>query len=227
MPDYVRRMRHEDVDQVLEIDREAFPTEWPAPNFKRELDNRLAHYIVACRAEGLTEDTQEPDPPGRGLAGLTSWARKVFGGNVPPDRDPPTRDGEVITGFAGFWVMADEAHITSIATREAHQRQGIGELMLQSVVDLAATMKARIVTLEVRVSNAVAQRLYTRYGFSQVGLRRGYYTDNREDAMVMSTDSISSAAFQAHVRELKKTYQAKRATDRHRPAHWSLTQQDR
>ena len=227
MPDYVRRMRHEDVDQVLEIDREAFPTEWPAPNFKRELDNRLAHYIVACRTEGLTEDTQEPDPPERGLAGLTSWVRKLFGGNAPPDREPLAGGGEVITGFAGFWVLVDEAHITSIATREAHQRQGIGELMLQSIIDLAATMKARIVTLEVRVSNAVAQRLYTKYGFSQAGLRRGYYTDNREDAIVMSTDSIRSGAFQAHVRELKKTYQARWGTNRHRPAHRSLTQPDR
>ncbi len=219
MPDYVRRMRRKDVDQVIEIDREAFPTEWPTPNFRRELDNRLAHYIVACRADELIEETQEPDPPERGFTGLISRVRKLFGRNELPHHDPSARDNETITGFAGFWVMADEAHITSIATRKADRRQGIAELMLQSVVDLAATMKARIVTLEVRVSNTVAQRLYTKYGFSQVGLRQGYYTDNREDAMVMSTDSIGSAAFQAQVRQLEKVYQARWGIDRHRLVH--------
>jgi len=216
MPDYVRRMRLDDADLVLEIDREAFPTEWPAPNFKRELDNRLAHYVVACRAESISGETAQPDPPAKGLTGLTSWVRKLFGGDASPDRSPPPVDNEVITGFAGFWVMADEAHITSIATRESHRRQGIGELMLQSVIHLAAGMKARIVTLEVRVSNTSAQRLYTKYGFSQVGLRKAYYTDNREDAMVMSTDSINSAAFRAQVRELRNSYHERWGTDRHR-----------
>ena len=76
-----------------------------------------------------------------------------------------------------------------------------------------------MVTLEVRVSNIVAQSLYARYGFNQVGLRRGYYTDNREDAFVMTTDSIHSAAFRAHVRELKKTNQAKWGTDRYQLVH--------
>jgi ribosomal-protein-alanine N-acetyltransferase len=179
---------------------------------------------VACRTEAgnipeLVEEIRKPDPPEKGFAGLISRVRKLFGNNRLPDKEPSARDDEVITGFAGFWVMVDEAHITSIATREAYQRQGIGELMLQSIIDLATGRKARIVTLEVRVSNTVAQGLYTRYGFSQVDLRRGYYTDNREDAIVMSTDSISSAAFRAHVRELKKTYQAKWGTDRYQLAH--------
>jgi ribosomal-protein-alanine N-acetyltransferase len=224
LPDYVRRMCREDADRVLKIDREAFPTEWPPTNFGRELDNRLAYYIVACRVEAgsipaLIKETRKPDPPERGFVGLISRVRKLFGNNGLPDEEPSARDDEDITGFAGFWVMVDEAHITSIATREAYRRQGIGELMLQSIIDLAAVKKARIVTLEVRVSNTVAQSLYTRYGFSQVGLRRGYYTDNREDAIVMSTDSIHSAAFRAHVRELKRTYHAKWGTDRYQLAH--------
>jgi len=223
VPDYVRRMRREDVERVLEIDREAFPTEWPPPNFERELDNRLACYIVACRTEAgnipeLVEVIRKSDLPEKGFAGLISRVRRLFGNNRQPDKEPSVRGDEVITGFAGFWVMVDEAHITSIATRKAYRRQGIGELMLQSVIDLAAGRKARIVTLEVRVSNTVAQDLYTRYNFNQVGLRRGYYADNREDAFVMSTDSIHSAAFRAHIRELKQTYQAKWGTDRYQLA---------
>lgn len=219
MPDYVRRMRREDADQVLEIDREAFPTEWPPPNFRRELDNRLAHYIVACRAEELVEEIPAPDPPRKGLAGIVTRAKELFASSGPPETERSARDEEFITGFAGFWAMADEAHITSIATRTVYQRQGIGELLLLSIIDLAARLKARMVTLEVRVSNTVAQRLYTKYGFSQVGVRRAYYSDNREDAVVMSTDNINSAAFQAHIRELKQAYQTRWGTDHHQLRH--------
>jgi len=215
VPDYVRRMVREDANRVLEIDREAFPTEWPAPNFKREMENRLAHYIVACRTDKLAEESPEADPPEKGFAGLVSRLRRLFSGNQLPQATHAPQCDEVITGFAGFWVMADEAHITSIATRAVFQRQGIGELLLQSVIDLAAKLKARVVTLEVRVSNTVAQDLYAKYGFSQVGLRRGYYTDNREDALVMSTDNIDSAAFQARMRELKHAYQARWGAERY------------
>jgi len=209
MPDYVRLMRREDIDQVSKIDREAFATEWPPPNFKRELDNRLAHYIVACNASELVEEAGETDPAERGLTRLLSVVRRLFGQDRLPDNRRSARGNECITGFAGFWVMADEAHITSIATREAFRRRGIGELLLQSIIDQATRLKARIITLEVRVSNTVAQALYTKYGFSQVGVRRAYYSDNLEDAIVMSTDHIASPSYQAHLKELKKAYATK------------------
>lgn len=75
-----------------------------------------------------------------------------------------------------------------------------------AAIDLAAELKARIVTLEVRISNIGAQNLYTKYGFTQVGIRRGYYIDNREDAIVMSTDDINLAPFQANLQQLKQAY---------------------
>ncbi len=215
MPEYVRRMRREDIDEVLEIDREGFPTEWPPPNFKRELENRMAHYIVACSAETLVSDADRPLPRETGLTRLTSGLRSVFGQLRPTEKERSAQGSEQITGFAGFWAMVDEAHITTIATRESFRRQGIGELLLQSVIDLAHRLKARTVTLEVRVSNSEAQALYTKYGFAEVGLRRGYYTDNREDAILMSTDAIGSAAFQAHLREVRKAYTARWGNDRY------------
>jgi ribosomal-protein-alanine N-acetyltransferase len=109
-------------------------------------------------------------------------------------------------GFAGFWIMTDEAHIISIATREIHRRQGIGELLLISVIDLAAELKARIITLEVRASNTTAQSLYHKYGFIQVGLRRGYYIDNHEDGILMLSEDINSAPFQEHLQQLKQAH---------------------
>ena len=214
MPDYVRLLRREDIDQVIEIDREAFPTDWPPPNFKRELENRLAHYIVACNAEEMPDEPQEIAPQ-NGLKSLISRLRRLLIGDQSAGSERPTNSSESIMGFAGFWTMADEVHITTIATREALRRQGIGELLLQSIIHMANQHAARIITLEVRVSNTVARQLYTKYGFNQVGLRRSYYTDNREDAVIMSTDHIASPSFQAQLQELKKAYTEKWGADRY------------
>lgn len=215
MPDYVRPMRHEDIRRVLEIDREAFPTEWPPPNLKRELENRMAHYIVACRADELIDPGQHTTPAEAGRAGLGRWLRSLFGRGPRPAGSLQAKGNECITGFAGFWVMADEAHITSIASGERYRGQGIGELLLQSLIEDSVRLHARIVTLEVRVSNTAAQRLYTKYGFSQVGLRRGYYTDNREDAIIMSTQHLTSAGYGELLGRLKARYREKWGPERY------------
>jgi ribosomal-protein-alanine N-acetyltransferase len=205
---YVRMMCQEDVDQVTEIDREAFPTQWPSSNYKRELRNRLAHYIVACDGDRLAEQpetgTRRDKSPG-----LLARLKKMFGGGSPSGDGQPPPDEHCIVGFVGLWIMADEAHITSIAVRESRRREGIGELLMVSAIDIARELKANIVTLEARVSNTGAHQLYSRYGFNKVGIRKGYYTDNREDAVVMSTDSITSPAYRMQLRELKKALSKK------------------
>ncbi len=206
---YVRLMHREDVAQVTEIDREAFPTLSPPVNYGRELENRLAHYIVACDEgerveESEVEATLEKDPPG-----LVSRVRHLFNHNRFFGYELPKSGKQYITSFAGFWIMAGEAHITSIAVRELHRRQGIGELLLISVINLAAELNARIITLEVRTSNTIAQGLYYKYDFTQAGLRRNYYVDNKEDAVIMSTENITSAPFQAHLQRLKQAHSRK------------------
>jgi ribosomal-protein-alanine N-acetyltransferase len=202
---YARYMCKEDVPQVNEVDREAFPTQWPLPDYRRELHNPLARLIVACddsqKAEAPEVETTLEDASGL-MSRLRYWWRQngFF-------REKPAQSSERgIIGFASMWVMADEAHITNIAVRRSYQRQGIGEMLLMSIIDLAAQLKANIVTLEVRVSNFTAQNLYRKYGFEQVGLRCGYYTDNREDALLMSTGNITSAPFQAQLQQLKRNH---------------------
>ncbi len=172
MPYYVRLMRKEDIPQVARIDREAFSSQWPPPDYRHELRNRIAHYIVICNEDKKAEQPEMKAPPEKESTGLAARFRRLlsrrFFSNEPP---PPSR--EYITGFTGFWVVAEEAHITTIAVRETYRRQGLGELLLISLIDLATEMKANIVTLEVRASNTIARRLYTKYGFTQVGKRRG------------------------------------------------------
>ena len=206
---YVRLMRREDIAQVTEIDREAFPTLWPPVNYERELENRLAHYIIACDEEERVEESEveaslEKDPPG-----LASRVRHLFNYNRFFSHELPKSGKQYITGFAGFWIMAGEAHITNIAVRELHRRQGIGELLLIFAIDLAAKLNAHIITLEVRASNTAAQSLYYKYGFNQAGLRHSYYIDNKEDAVIMSTENITSVPFQARLQRLKQAHSRK------------------
>ncbi len=195
---YVRLMRLEDVSQVNEIDMEAFPAMMPPPNYQRELGTRLAHYIVAY------EDGPNPArvvAPGESH-GLSRLKTLLHHEGTPASETIPDH----IIGFAGFWIMADEAHVTNIAVRESYRRRGIGEQMFIALIDLALEFKARFLLLEVRMSNTPAQQLYQKYGFKEIGVRRGYYTDDKEDALVMSTGDITTEAFQQATNQLLKAH---------------------
>jgi len=198
-------MRNEDIAQVTEIDREASSTQWP-PNYQHELRNQLAHYIVACDDEKIVKLPEVRTSSEKSLIGLASRLKRLFSRKPFSSHELSSPTGHYVVGFVGFWVMADEAHIVNITVREAYRRQGLGELLLIPVIDLARELKTSIVTLEVRASNTGAQNLYVKYGFTQVGVRRGYYTDNREDGLVMSIQDITLATFQAHLQQLKQNH---------------------
>ena len=100
------------------------------------------------------------------------------------------RHGARIVGFAGVWLMVDEAHITTFAVRKTWRRQGVGERLLIALLALAEARGAREATLEVRPSNHPARRLYEKYGFAPVGVRPRYYSDDNEDALIMTTDRL-------------------------------------
>ena len=206
---YVRMMRREDIAQIAEIDREAFPTQWPPANYRRELENRLAHYIVACDKSKKVEEAEFNAVPEASFTGLATKLRRFFNYNRFLGNEVHSSTKEYIVGFAGIWIMADEAHITNIAMRESYRRLGVGELLLISIVDLATELNAQFITLEVRTTNTAAQSLYRKYGFTHVGLRRGYYTDNGEDAILMTTENIISAPYQAQLQQLKQAHSRK------------------
>ena len=94
--------------------------------------------------------------------------------------------GRVIA-FAGMWLMVDEAHVTTFAVAPAWRRRHIGERLILALLDLAIGRGAREATLEVRLSNLPARRLYEKYGFRPVGIRPRYYSDDNEDALIMTT----------------------------------------
>lgn len=112
--------------------------------------------------------------------------------------------GSQIVGYAGMWIIMDEAHITTLGVARDWRHQKIGEQLLIGLIEEAITRRARRATLEVRQSNAVAQGLYRKYDFAPAAIRRGYYTDNHEDAVVMWIDNMQTASFTAKFRKLKR-----------------------
>ena len=152
-------MHKEDLRQVAEIDREAFPTPWPQTDYEHELRNPLAHYIVACDKWKTIEEPQAKPSSEKGFFRLGAMMRRLFLGEHSVSSHLPSLVKDYVTSFAGFWIMADEAHITNIAVRQLYRRQGIGELLLIATIDRAIELNARIITLEVRASNMAAQGL--------------------------------------------------------------------
>ena len=110
--------------------------------------------------------------------------------------------GQVV-GYGGMWVMVDEAHITTFAVDPDWRRQGIGERLLLALLDLATGRNAREATLEVRLSNLPARRLYEKYGFRPVGLRPRYYSDDNEDALIMTTEPLAAPQMQQRIDRLR------------------------
>lgn len=197
----VRPMAQADVRQVAEIEKQAFPTLFPPTPFRRELAKRNASYLVASEDSVESSrpalDTVQSDVRGR-VASLARLAGSLLGGG--PEAE------EAIVGFIGLWYMVDEAHVVSVGVGTDYRGCGIGELLLMSAIEQAVARRAAVVTLEVRPSNSTAIKLYGKYGFTEQGLRKAYYSDNREDALIMTTTPIQGYAYRERLDGLAEAY---------------------
>ena len=207
----LRRMRPEDRNEVKEIEREAFAPLGVGTPFKREMNNRYARYLVAYFPEP-PEPRVQSEPPvledSSESADVSIWSRMLKNVQALVKHDERTSTGKEsdIAGYLGVWFQGNEAHITEIAVRDTLRGQGIGELLLIGSLRAALEYGSSVVTLEVRVSNFVAHRLYEKYGFKSAGVRKGYYADNREDAVIMTTSPIHSETYRELFRELQEKY---------------------
>lgn len=163
----IEPMRHADVREVMRIEREAFPTQWPADAFYNEVDtNKLARYFVG-RYRGR------------------------------------------IVAYGGIWTILEDSHITTIAVEDRHRRRGFGETMLLRLIDEAVACGSSWMTLEVRTGNSVAQCLYKKFGFTTVTERKGYYSDNNEDALVMWAGNLKSELYRNRLAFLREAIAAR------------------
>ena len=210
MPYSVRQLRLMDIKKAQELERAIFPTLWPKTPFKKDLKNKMAKYLVAYADENNNDKNQipisnEPDKSQITIfnriwqhLGIISYLRNV---------DGTISYRQKIVGLVGTWYRTNEAHITTIGVLAKYRKKGIGELLLIGCIEQALANKSRVVTLEARVSNKEAQGLYKKYGFQNVGLRKRYYSDNNEDALIMTTTPINGMTYQSKFHNLIENHE--------------------
>jgi [ribosomal protein S18]-alanine N-acetyltransferase len=189
----VEPMTVRDIPAIMAIEVTAFSAPWSERAYDYELRyNEMAHYFVV-RPQSRTSAGNVTLPP-------QSLRERIFGGHGNGASDAPVTP---IVGYGGFWLMVDEGHISTIATHPDWRRQGVGELLLVAMIESAAEVGAQEVTLEVRVSNIGAQALYKKYAFEIAGTRKHYYSDNGEDAYIMTTPRITRAEYRRKMQDLQ------------------------
>jgi ribosomal-protein-alanine N-acetyltransferase len=116
------------------------------------------------------------------------------------------RVGRDTVAYGGMWLMVDEAHITTFAVLPEWRRRGIGGRLMIGLMDVALDLRARVMTLEVRLSNRPARDLYAHFGFKPVGVRPRYYSDNGEDALIMTTDVLHEPLMRRRLDDMRERY---------------------
>jgi ribosomal-protein-alanine N-acetyltransferase len=151
------------------------------------------------------------------LSFTTTWPMNAFANEIRDNKLAHyfvgRLDGKTVA-YGGIWVILEDSHVTTIAVNPDQRGLKLGEEMLLRLLDEAIVQGASWITLEVRASNDVAQRLYRKYGFTVVSTRRGYYSDNGEDALVMWAGNLRGELYAARLRVLRAALDAEM---RHRP----------
>jgi len=183
----IRKMKNEDISQVSLIESDAFPQLFPPTSFRKELQREISTILVAI-SNSNTGEKKESSPHSKPIKSPVSYRSGNTGWKPGMD---------FLTGYIFLWdTTFEESHVMSIGTRRSHRRKGIGELLLHSALINLIEKGVRSLTLEVRVSNVPAISLYKKYGMTTQGLRKSYYTDNHEDAKIMTAVDIQSPDYQ-------------------------------
>jgi ribosomal-protein-alanine N-acetyltransferase len=181
-PIQIAPMRLEDIQRVVEIDQLSFPLPWSSATYRYELAQNLNSHFFVALADG---NGGPASGPGAGSAGPLGWLNPANWFRPPPAPLDPERP---VIGYAGFWFVLDEAHISTIAVHPDWRGRHVGERLLVAMLERALDLNAVTATLEVRVTNERAQNLYRKYAFDVVGRRKRYYRDNGEDALLMTAE---------------------------------------
>lgn len=179
----IERMTLDDIPEVVAVDRRCFTSPWPASAYRREVTHPDKNLYVVLRRVG-EGPLATPEPKGFSLTSVLPFHRESQPANASP-----------VIGYAGLWLITDEAHVTTIGVLPEFRGKHLGELLLVRLIEHALEHGSHWVTLEARVSNQVAQALYRKYTFKDAGYRRRYYSDDGEDAVVMWTDRIDTPEF--------------------------------
>jgi ribosomal-protein-alanine N-acetyltransferase len=181
LPYRVEPMTLADVDQVMNIERVAFSAPRSARAYRYEISENDHSTMLVVR-----------------LAAARNGPFKRLACHVLARHPKLTRPHRIL-GYAGFWLLVDEAHICTIAVHPQWQGRGLGELLMLSLLNRGMELGASKATLEVRVSNQAALALYRKYGFEVISRRKRYYSNNNEDAYIMTTPLFEVPEFQENL----------------------------
>lgn len=220
----IEPMKVEHIAAVMAVEKLSFPVPWPASAYRKEIQsNRLAHYFVARHLAKSGEPVPALAEEEIGLKAandrdgilgrLARWLVNDQAPSTPMDNDGVAELRSVM-GYAGMWILAgSDAHITTIAVHPIYRGKGIGELLLIRSIERAIDAGAERMTLEVRVSNSVAKRLYEKYLFEIQGRRPRYYSDNGEDADIMTTPEIGTPDYRSLLAQHRADLEARIARE--------------
>lgn len=183
----VMPMTTADLDAVMQLERVCFKDPWTRRMYRADLtENELATYLIVRmqNAEGRTQNGGGPDSSAPGLLPST------------------------ILAYGGYWLMADEAHIATVAAHPDWRGCGLGLYLMLALLDAAVAQGARLSTLEVRAGNTPARRLYEKLGYQVAGQRRRYYRDG-EDGLIMTTPLLAEPAMQTRILAARADAQAR------------------
>ena len=155
---------------------------------------------LPVRVEAMAEADLESVLDIEYLSFTSPWPRDIFlgelrGSNIAQLFVARILEGDQrgrVAGYSCTWIVADEMHVTSFAVHPQFRRQHVGQQLMAGILAQALESGCRQAVLEVRASNHGAQRLYSRFGFAPVALRKGYYADNNEDAIIMFLDDLAA-----------------------------------
>jgi [ribosomal protein S18]-alanine N-acetyltransferase len=188
---YLELMTLEDIPEVSQLDHRCFTNPWPQSAYRRELAHPEGNFYVVLRQRLPGAQARDDAAGDNTLSRMSRW--------LWSDED----DVDPIVGYAGMWIRTGEAHVTTIGVAPELRGKGLGELLFVALVEEAIARDAEWLTLEVRVSNTQAQRLYEKYGLTRKGLRRRYYSDNGEDADIMWSESLRDETYVRKIEALR------------------------
>ena len=139
--------------------------------------------------------------------GQHHWSRESFVAEIDnqiSDYNCAIDENGTIAGYMGLWKIIDEAHVTNLAVHPSFRRKGVAKVLLLNALEECYADKIKYLTLEVRASNTPAINLYESFGFKSLGVRKKYYQNNNEDALIMWSENIFSENYKKHYEKLKE-----------------------
>ena len=180
----IQQLSQKYLSRVLELDQLCFGGLWTREGYQRELDSPNSDLL------GLWKE--------KGERVIAPWENPL---EVCVESSESVSESSYLVGMGCLWSILDEAHITILGIDPHYQRQGLGQVMLYALLKSAKARQLQWATLEVRVSNQSAIALYRKFGFKDVGRRKGYYQDTGEDALILWRNGLKHPDFDQSLRQ--------------------------